>query len=73
MDIERVAAAADEVRPGRSLARGILTVIAVIFYALGWLLGFASVCIAWSAAATRVGWQDARKPRGRLTERRGAA
>ncbi len=62
IDIERIDAEARRI----DIGRGVLTLIAALFYALGWLLGKAVLvtvtAVAWSIAAARIGWQDAHKP-----------
>jgi hypothetical protein len=44
---------AREVRPGRVA----LTVLAAVFFGLGWCAGRAFLGVAWLAVAVKVGWQ----------------
>lgn len=59
----RISAQAEAMKPGRAL----LTLIAGLFFALGWLVaktfGVLWLVVAWSAAAVKVGWQEGRQPR----------
>lgn len=62
IDLDRVEAEAQRI----DIGRGVLTLIAGLFYVLGWTLaklvmGVATV-ITWSWAAARIGWQDAHGP-----------
>lgn len=58
--LEDINARAREVHFGRTL----LTIIAAILYAVGWLaaktLGGIWLALAWSAVAVKVGWTEAR-------------
>lgn len=45
------------------MLRVLLTVIAAPLYALGWLVGKVWVVLTWIAAAVRVGFADASRPR----------
>lgn len=60
--VDRITAEARQIHPGRTL----LTVIAGVLYGLGWLaaktLAVAWLAVAWSFAAVKVGWSDARRP-----------
>lgn len=58
---DRVAAEALKVRPLRLL----LTVLAVPFYVLGWLVGFVVVAFLFAVSAAKVGLGDARAKGGR--------
>jgi hypothetical protein len=64
VQLDRITAEARQIEIGRTL----LTLIAVVLYAVGWLVGFvikaAFVVVAWSFAAVKVGWNDARPRRG---------
>jgi hypothetical protein len=55
--VDRVASAAQAVKPLRVL----LSVLAAPFYVLGLLVGFAVVAATWCYAAVQVGVQDARR------------
>lgn len=57
--LDRIAAQAREVDFGRVL----LTVLAALLYAPGWLTGKVFLGLAWSATAVKVGWLDARRTR----------
>lgn len=63
VDTDRISVEAREIHPGRTL----LTVIAAVLYAIGWLLGTIVVgtwvALAWSFTAIRIGWQDAARAR----------
>jgi hypothetical protein len=54
--VDRVAAAAQEIKPLRLL----LSVLAFPFYLLGLVAGFVVVVFVWVAAAVQVGFADAR-------------
>jgi hypothetical protein len=47
--------------------RTVLTLLAGLFFGLGWLaargFGFAWFALAWTATAVKVGWVEGRKPR----------
>lgn len=49
--------------------RPLLTVIAAVLYALGWLVGVVSLLVVWCWLALAVGWDDGRKL-GRREQRR---
>ena len=62
VDLERVEAEARRI----DIGRGLLTLVAALFYVLGWtagriVIGIATV-LTWSIAAAKVGWQDAHRP-----------
>jgi hypothetical protein len=63
--VERVENEARQIRPGRT----VLTVIAAVLFAVGWLVGLVVrgvwLLISWSLAAAKVGFADARRPRRR--------
>lgn len=49
------------------VARGLLTLLALVPYVLGWCLGAVASAAAWTWAAAVVGWRDARgngQPKG---------
>lgn len=54
--LERISGEARQVRFGRLL----LTLIAAVFYVIGWLAGRAFLAMAWCGVAVRVGWQEGR-------------
>jgi hypothetical protein len=60
--VDRITAEARATHPGRAL----LTLIAGVLYGLGWLaaktVAVVWLALAWSFAAVKVGWQDARRP-----------
>lgn len=62
LPVEEINARAQQIEFGRTL----LTILAAVFFAVGWLIGktFTVVWLAvvWSAVAVKVGWQEARKP-----------
>lgn len=55
--VDRVAAAAQTVKPLRLL----LSLLAFPFYVLGWLVGLLVVAFMWVAAAVQVGFADVRR------------
>lgn len=59
--IDRISAEAREVRFGRTL----LTVLAALFFGIGWLVakafGLVWVVVAWVGVAVKIGWMEARK------------
>ena len=61
--VESITEQAREVHAGRVL----LTLIAALFFGLGWIVAktcaVAWLAIAWCAVATREGWREARKPK----------
>ncbi|MFW6034029.1 MAG: hypothetical protein ACOC9R_02735 [bacterium] len=60
--VDRVAAEAREIQ----FRRTALTLLAGLFFVVGWVagktLGAVWLAVAWSAAAVKVGWQEARRP-----------
>jgi hypothetical protein len=56
--VGRIQSRAAELHPGRML----LTVVAALFFALGWTIAKAArgiwLVLSWSIAAARVGWQE---------------
>jgi hypothetical protein len=54
--VDRIRVEAREIQFGRTL----LTIFAAVFFAVGWVAGRAWGALAWSAAAVKVGWQEAR-------------
>lgn len=57
--VDRIQAEAREIQ----FARTVLTVFAAVLYAVGWIAGKAWGTVAWSIAAVKVGWQEARVAR----------
>lgn len=59
--LERITAEARRIHFWRT----VLTILAGVLYGLGWLAGKAVIvgwfALAWTAAAIKVGWQEARK------------
>lgn len=41
----------------------VLTMIAAVFYGVGWVVGKFFLVLAWCAVAVRTGWREARAPR----------
>ena len=54
--VDRITAEARQVRLGRLL----LTLIAGLFWAIGWTVGKLALGVVWCAVAVKVGWQEAR-------------
>lgn len=57
--VQRISDEARQVHFGRT----VLTLIAALFYGLGWLVAKVWLAVAWCATAVKVGWQEARTPR----------
>lgn len=61
--VDRITAEARDVDLGRAL----LTVVAAVLFAVGWLagkvVGGLITAVAWSLAAVKVGWVEARRTR----------
>ena len=53
VQLEEITAQAVRVRPGRVL----LTLVAAVFFVIGWLPGRLFLGVAWCAVAVKVGWQ----------------
>lgn len=62
--VDRISVEARDIHLGRTL----LTIVALVLWGIGWVAGKALVvvwaAVAWSAAAVKVGWADARQPAG---------
>jgi hypothetical protein len=58
--VGRISTEAREVHLGRTL----LTIIAAVFFAIGWAAARVFLALAWCGVAVKVGWQEARKPTG---------
>jgi hypothetical protein len=56
VQLDDISAQARQVRLGRALA----TVLASVFFAIGWTSGRVFYCLAWCGVAVRVGWQAGR-------------
>ena len=60
--VDRITAEARAIAPGRAL----LTLLAGLLYGIGWVaaktLAVVWLATAWSFAAVKVGWIDARRP-----------
>lgn len=60
--LDRITSQAREIR----FSRVLLTVLASVFYAVGWLtartFGVVWLAMTWAAVAVKVGWQEGRKP-----------
>jgi len=54
--VRRISGEARRVDFGRT----VLTVIAAVFYAIGWSLSTLWLAVAWCGVAVKVGWQEAR-------------
>ena len=58
---DRITDEARQIHPGRAL----LTVLAGLFFAMGWIAAktfmVAWLALAWTATAVKVGWQEGRK------------
>ena len=55
--VEEISAQARQARP----ARAVLTVIAAVFFGLGWLAGRSVLAVSWAAVAVREGWREGRQ------------
>ena len=62
LPVDEITEQARQVHMGRTL----LTVIAAVFFCLGWTASRAFFAMAWCAVAVRVGWQAGRRP-GQVT------
>lgn len=58
--VDEISRQARQVDVGRVL----LTLIAAVFYVIGWTAGKAVLAVVWCAVAVKVGFQEARKPAG---------
>jgi hypothetical protein len=58
--VDRIEAEARQIQ----FVRTLLTLFAGFFFLVGWVVGKAWGAVAWSCAAIKVGWQEARKPPG---------
>lgn len=66
--VDEISAEADRIHLGRL----VLTLLIGVFYALGWLVGKASIGVAFAWAGVKVGWTEARKPAGAVPRGRPA-
>ena len=55
--VDQIGAQARQARPGLA----VLTVIAAVFFGLGWCAAKAVLAVAWCAVAVREGWREGRK------------
>lgn len=55
IDLDRINAEAREIHPGRALLSGVASVL----YAVGWLARKSLLAAGWCAACIRLGWRDA--------------
>lgn len=60
--LDQIGAKARDIDPGRLL----LTIIAAVFYVVGWVPSKLVLGVFWCCAAIRLGWVEARKPRARV-------
>lgn len=58
LPLDEITAQAREVHFGRAL----LTVIAAVFFAIGWVVARSFFCVAWCGTAVRLGWVAGRRP-----------
>jgi hypothetical protein len=58
--MEQITAEARQVRAGRLL----VTLIAAVFYSMGWFAAKVFGAVIWCAVAVRVGWSEGRKAPG---------
>lgn len=56
--VDRITTQARDVRFGRT----ILTIIAAVFFSLGWVVAKVWLAVVWCAVAVKVGWAEARRP-----------
>lgn len=61
VDLAEIRAQASDIQ----FSRTVLTVLAAVFVAIGWLAYQPWKAIAWSFAAVKVGWRLAQQPRTR--------
>lgn len=54
--VDEITIQAREVRFGRT----VLTLLAAVFYGVGWVLGKAWLGVAWAGVAVRTGWRESR-------------
>jgi hypothetical protein len=55
--VDEITAQAREARPGRA----VLTVVAAVFFALGWCAAKAVLSVSWACVAVREGWREGRR------------
>ena len=58
LPLDEITAQAREVHFGRA----ILTVIAAVFFAVGWVAARGFFAVAWCGMAVKLGWQAGRRP-----------
>lgn len=57
--VDRITTQARDVHFGRT----VLTIIAAVFFSLGWIVAKVWLAVVWCAVAVKVGWAEARTPR----------
>ena len=57
LPVDEITAQAREVHFGRT----VLTLVAAVFFGLGWVVARAFFCVAWCGTAVRLGWQAGRQ------------
>ena len=55
--VDQISAQARQARPGRA----VLTVIAAVFFGLGWCAARGVLAVSWSCVAVREGWREGRR------------
>jgi hypothetical protein len=55
--VDEISVQARQARPGRA----VLTVIAAVFFSLGWCAAKAMLAVVWAGVAVREGWREGRK------------
>ena len=55
--VDVISAQAQQARPGRA----VLTVIAALFFALGWCAGRFVLAASWACVSVKLGWREGRK------------
>lgn len=60
--LDQLGAKARDIDAGRVL----LTVVAALFYVVGWVPSKVVLVVFWCCAAVRLGWVEARRPRVRV-------
>ena len=59
--VDRIGVEARDVHIGRVL----LTILAALFFAIGWVVAKVFLALAWCGVAVKVGWQEARRDAAR--------
>ncbi len=55
--VEEIGVQARQARPGRA----VLTVIAAVFFGLGWCAAKSVLAVSWACVAVREGWREGRR------------